>query len=183
MTNFKKIKTKNGFKIKYSNGTTSYFYPHGTGKRHTKNSAFTGIVKYFHSFISVNKYTNDIIQQLYISGLNKQQARGVYNNNFRNKLDKDTITKIYNKFKKQKLHQNKHFQQEIKYNREGTTRLGYRLLNKTTRQNYFENALIKTSNGISRLVIFNKLLSKKGFNVINEFITYKASEYTEGSPI
>ncbi len=177
----KKIKTKHGYKIKYPNGTTAYFYPHGTGKRKTKNSAYTGPVKYFHIQYGPNEYTGLILKYLYTAGLNINQTRGAYNNFFKQKIDKTYIKKQYKRLNKLKIKKYTNFKQEIINDKEGTTLSVYKRLNKIVRTKYLESALIKTSNGISRLNIFYKQLNKKGITQIDEFLRFNEDEL-EGSP-
>ncbi len=178
----KKIKTKHGYKIKYSNGTTAYYYPNGTGKRKTKNVAFTGAVKYFHITYGPNEYTNTILKNLYLSGLTQSQSKSAYNYFFKRKIEKKYIKKQYKRLKKQHIKQNTRFKKEMEINKRVTITIKtQKLLNKNLRIAYMQNALIRTSNGVNKLSIFNTTFSKKGRVVIDEFQDNIENPYLEGS--
>ncbi len=178
----KKSKTKNGYKIKYPNGTTAYFYPHGSGKRKTKNVSYTGPVKYFHIQYGPNQYTNTILKNLYTSGLTPSQSKSAYNYFFKNKIDKKYIKTQYKKLKKQHINQKTRFKKEMEINKRVTITIhDQKLLNKNLRISYLENALIKTSNGVNKLSIFKNIFTKRGGVIIDEFQDNLKNPYVEGS--
>ncbi len=176
----RKIKTKSGYKIKYPNGATAYFYPNGTGKRKTKNSAYTGPVKYFHNLQGPTKDTQSILKTLYKSGLNARQTKSAYNLWFRKKIDNKYIKRIFKKFKK--LKQKHHFSKQIQNNKQYTMYISdLKKLNRITRNNYLINALIQRADTINNLKIFKNFLSNKGQKLLDSFQADVKSDFSEGS--
>ncbi len=181
----KHIKTKNGYKIKYPNGTTAYFYPNGTGKRKTKNSAYTGVVKYNRITYGTIEYTKNILTNLYTAGLNAKEAMKSYNNYFRRKIDLKIINKEYRALSKQHIERYDRFNTLIKDNKKNALDLKtYKKTNKFVRKLYMQSALIKTSDGVKKLNMYNIFLTKKGYLSLNLFRDYKLEiDYNEGSSL
>ncbi len=167
----KKSKTKNGYKIKYPNGTTAYFYPHGSGKRKTKNVAYTGSVKYFHNTGASNLFTNNILFELYKSGLNTKNARSAYNTTTKNKL---TIQYVKKQFKKLRtLHTKKSpiFDIELKRNNDSYLELRTKkIYNKKLRFSFMLSAIIKSTNGVSKLKQYYKFTNKYGLEGLKSLV-------------
>ncbi len=169
----KKIKTKNGYKIKYPNGTTSYFYPHGTGKRKTKNSAYTGPVKYFHNITgSTNLFTNTILTHLYKSGLNTKNARSAYNTTTKNKLTTKYVKKLFKKLRSLHTKKSPIFDVELKRNNKSYLELRTKkIYNKKLRFSFMLSAIIKTTNGVSKIKQYYKYTTKSGLAGLKRLVT------------